>query len=278
MVIIPLAASSIVLGIAGTGGGEMLRSVGIRLAVFVGIAVVNADRRELTRPIVALAEAVLEVSMTVIRTAMRFAPLAVFGLIADTVASNGLRTLVDLAIHDDEDGHDIIVEVIATQLPSAEVIAGVVPDPNRPRLYAFSPDRFEPDAQTLALYHFDEREGDVLRDSSGNGHHGTIHGGTAPDLVPGREGTGGAIALDGEREYVAITMAHDLPISARGRYTIGAWVKADPGPNQVLYCEASTEGLSPVFRLAFDPTGETGQTETGDDKASFGSLSSGGLY
>lgn len=182
MVIIPLAASSIVLGIAGTGGGEALRSVGIRLAVFVvsttlaaaalgiaiakavrpgrgiespdiflpppspaaesddtplaavtrdlpelltglvpqnitrslleqdilavvifallvGIAVVNADQRELTRPIVTLAEAVLEVSMTVIRTAMRFAPLAVFGLIGDTVAANGLATLLDLAIY-----------------------------------------------------------------------------------------------------------------------------------------------------------------------------------
>ena len=186
MVIIPLAASSIVLGIAGTGGGEPLKAVGIRLAffivsttlaaaalgiviakavrpgrgisspemimppprpnrselgaepsthleavtrdlpdlliglipqnitrslldqdilaivlfsLFVGIAVVNADRRELTRPIVALAQAILEVCMTVIRTAMRFAPIAVFGLIADTVASNGLQTLVDLAIY-----------------------------------------------------------------------------------------------------------------------------------------------------------------------------------
>ena len=34
--------------------------------------------------------------------------------------------------------------------------------------------RFEPDADTLALYHFDEGQGDVLKDSSGNGHHGKI--------------------------------------------------------------------------------------------------------
>ncbi|MCI0743678.1 MAG: DUF1080 domain-containing protein, partial [Gemmataceae bacterium] len=34
--------------------------------------------------------------------------------------------------------------------------------------------RFELDADTLALYHFDEGKGDVLKDSSGNGHHGTI--------------------------------------------------------------------------------------------------------
>jgi len=38
--------------------------------------------------------------------------------------------------------------------------------------------RFEPDEHTLALYHFDEGEGDMLKDSSGNGHHGKIHGAT----------------------------------------------------------------------------------------------------
>src|SRR5437764_6610313 len=36
--------------------------------------------------------------------------------------------------------------------------------------------RFEPDADTLALYHFDEGSGDVLKDSSGNNHHGKIVG------------------------------------------------------------------------------------------------------
>ena len=71
----------------------------VLFSLFIGIAVVNADKRELTRPIVALAQAVLEVCMTVIRTAMRVAPIAVFGLMADTVASNGLQTLADLAIY-----------------------------------------------------------------------------------------------------------------------------------------------------------------------------------
>ncbi len=35
-------------------------------------------------------------------------------------------------------------------------------------------DRFEPDKDTLALFHFDEGQGDVLTDASGNGHHGKI--------------------------------------------------------------------------------------------------------
>jgi hypothetical protein len=38
------------------------------------------------------------------------------------------------------------------------------------------PTRIEPDKNTLALYRFEEGQGDVLKDSSGNGHHGKIVG------------------------------------------------------------------------------------------------------
>jgi formylglycine-generating enzyme required for sulfatase activity len=41
----------------------------------------------------------------------------------------------------------------------------------------FTPkNRFEPDADTIALYHFDEGQGDVLTDSSGKNRHGKIEG------------------------------------------------------------------------------------------------------
>ena len=41
----------------------------------------------------------------------------------------------------------------------------------------FAPEeRFSADEDTLALYHFDEGDGDELLDSSGNGHHGAITG------------------------------------------------------------------------------------------------------
>ncbi len=36
--------------------------------------------------------------------------------------------------------------------------------------------RFETDTNTIALFHCDEGEGDVLYDSSGNGHHAKIVG------------------------------------------------------------------------------------------------------
>ena len=186
MVIIPLAGSSIILGITGSGGGEVMKSIGQRLilfivattivattigislasfirpgqdvihadapvpvakpeaggvpadggsnleeisrelpdlitglipqnltvslleqdmlaivifSIFVGIAVINTNKKDVTRPITLLSEAVLEICMTVIRTAMRFAPIAVFGLMAETTAANGLQTLADLAVY-----------------------------------------------------------------------------------------------------------------------------------------------------------------------------------
>ena len=40
------------------------------------------------------------------------------------------------------------------------------------------PERLATDEHTVALYHFDEGQGTVLKDSSGNGHHGIIHGAT----------------------------------------------------------------------------------------------------
>ena len=43
----------------------------------------------------------------------------------------------------------------------------------------FTPNpRYEPDADTLGLYHFDEVAGNELRDSSGHNHHGKIAGAT----------------------------------------------------------------------------------------------------
>ncbi|MHA7872831.1 MAG: dicarboxylate/amino acid:cation symporter, partial [Hyphococcus sp.] len=71
----------------------------VLFSLFIGIAAVRAHNKELTQPLIALTRAVLEVCMTVIRTAMQFAPLAVFGLMAETTATSGAQTLADLAIY-----------------------------------------------------------------------------------------------------------------------------------------------------------------------------------
>ena len=61
------------------------------------------------------------------------------------------------------------------------------------------------DKSTLALYNFDEGNGDVLLDSSGNGHHGTILGATWVSPKEGRE-----IAGDRDNAVPAAQVAPDL--------------------------------------------------------------------
>ncbi|MBC7820726.1 MAG: protein kinase, partial [Planctomycetaceae bacterium] len=62
---------------------------------------------------------------------------------------------------------------------------------------------FAKDAETVALYHFDEGHGDVLTDASGNNHHGKIVGakwGTVPDDVKPVY----PLKFDGVDDYVAV--------------------------------------------------------------------------
>jgi hypothetical protein len=83
--------------------------------------------------------------------------------------------------------------------------------------------RFEPDADTLALYHFDEGEGDVLKDSSGNGHHGKIVGATwvKSDAVPVSAANPGALFVkSGDRvEFPS------LPVDPRTPVTLEAFIR-----------------------------------------------------
>ena len=63
----------------------------------------------------------------------------------------------------------------------------------------FTPQRrFEPDEHTMALYHFDEGSGDVLKDSSGNGHDGKIVGAKWVKIDEG-VGVADAVADDPDR-------------------------------------------------------------------------------
>ncbi len=77
-----------------------------------------------------------------------------------------------------------------------------------------STQQFQADADTLALYHFDEGQGDVLKDSSGNNHHGKIIGamwvrGIQDNLDSGSSvdvssGTNFALELNGQDGYAEI--------------------------------------------------------------------------
>jgi Na+/H+-dicarboxylate symporter len=103
--------------------GEMLQIV--MLAFIVGIALLSLPRST-ARPLADLLTSLQQVCMTVVRWAMRIAPLAVFGLMAQLTSRTGLQTLIGLSVY--------VVTVIAGLLllvafllVFAKVVAGLNP-------------------------------------------------------------------------------------------------------------------------------------------------------
>jgi Na+/H+-dicarboxylate symporter len=68
-------------------------------SMFVGIAFVTTSRRETLEPLRKLFEALLEISMTVVKWAMFLTPYAVFGLIAQLTAQTGFTTLIGMGVY-----------------------------------------------------------------------------------------------------------------------------------------------------------------------------------
>jgi serine/threonine protein kinase/formylglycine-generating enzyme required for sulfatase activity len=87
--------------------------------------------------------------------------------------------------------------------------------------------RFETDADTLALYHFDEGSGDVLKDSSGNNHHGKIVGATwvKADGTAIAPATGYALRFDqNDKSVVSVVTVSDFRLNANDQLTIEATI------------------------------------------------------
>ena len=86
------------------------------------------------------------------------------------------------------------------------------------------------DADTLALYHFDEGSGDVLRDSSGNGHHGKIVGAKwvrvvdRPKHDPPKQF---ALRFDEDEDHVMLPVRYrgDHPVTIEARVRLNHWHK-----------------------------------------------------
>jgi Na+/H+-dicarboxylate symporter len=76
--------------------GEMLSIVIV--AMIIGVALVTMDR-DRADPLLAWFFSIQEICMTVTRWAMRLAPLAVFGLVARTVAQSGFALLAGLGLY-----------------------------------------------------------------------------------------------------------------------------------------------------------------------------------
>ncbi|MBM3236164.1 LamG domain-containing protein [Candidatus Poribacteria bacterium] len=79
-------------------------------------------------------------------------------------------------------------------------------------------------AETLALWLFDERQGDVAKDSSGNGNDGKING---AKYVTGKYGT--ALKFEGD-DFVDIGLPKSLQEGIVDAFTAETWVKADKAP------------------------------------------------
>ena len=76
--------------------GEMLSI--IIFALFVAIAMISLPKKK-SEPIMDLLESIQEITMKVVSWAMRLAPLAAFGLMADIVSKVGLDALVGLGTY-----------------------------------------------------------------------------------------------------------------------------------------------------------------------------------
>jgi len=83
----------------------------------------------------------------------------------------------------------------------------------------------------VGAWHFDEGEGTIAYDSSGNGNHGTIYGATWTDGKFGK-----ALSFDGSDDYVDCGNDASLDMDITGSFTIEAWVKLNglTGDYQVI--------------------------------------------
>jgi formylglycine-generating enzyme required for sulfatase activity/serine/threonine protein kinase len=97
----------------------------------------------------------------------------------------------------------------------------------------FTPvNRHQTDKNTLALYHFDEGQGDVLNDASGNGHHGKIVGAKWVKVEDTKQvgslDTPAQLGADNALAFVDNTIFVHCPgvvIDQRGPYTVEAWIR-----------------------------------------------------
>ena len=125
----------------------------------------------------------------------------------------------------------------------------------------FTPtDHFENDKNTLALYHFDEGSGDILKDSSGNGHDGKIvgakwvkvdgelQGSMVPLAVAEKKmpsaGTPAkshsALRFQNDSDRVILPLKHETA----GDLTVEAWVTIDENSNRPLRIIANGSSLT----------------------------------
>ena len=139
----------------------------------------------------------------------------------------------------------------APAAPSSRVVAEKTPPASRPE-----PKPAKPPAKQakglVAHYTFDEGKGAVLKDHSGNGNHGTIHGAKWVKCDYGY-----ALQFDGKDDYVDCGASPSLNIEKSG--TVMLWFRPDALQGG-LVCRSTGENWSDErFVLALITTGKKGE-------------------
>lgn len=119
------------------------------------------------------------------------------------------------------------------------------------------PKHFTKEEDTLALYYFDEGSGDVLKDSSGNGHDGQIVGATwvNADGSQIEPNPNYALRFDGVDDHVEIP---DLKFDPSAPLTYEAWCDISPNkpaeqaPLDPLFATNSLSELGAGYVLIYD--------------------------
>lgn len=102
------------------------------------------------------------------------------------------------------------------------------------------PEQLPADSHTLALWHFDETDGQIVADSSGNGYDlylgsdNTVETADPAFADSGRSGFGNSLLLDGASQQYA-SSDDTLPVSTNHDVTIECWVKTSTTGFAILF-------------------------------------------
>jgi len=100
----------------------------------------------------------------------------------------------------------------------------------------------------IAHYPFDEGSGSVVRDASGHGLHGTVHGAQYAKLQQGF-----ALEFDGKDDYVEIPDAELLRLDSA--LTVECWVNTPIPSEQAVLAKNGCGTLRQNYRLGLEPKG-----------------------
>jgi hypothetical protein len=111
--------------------------------------------------------------------------------------------------------------------------------------YTWSNPVLQSDANTVALWHFDEGSGSVVSDASGNGNDGTIGGATWTN--DGKFGP--ALQFDGENDFVRV--ADNASLDLTEEVTVEAWIRGQ-GADYTSVTQQTNIGYGPQFQILGD--------------------------